>query len=293
MNNEIKPDFVIWTGDNPSHEFNNMTSTEGIHSTIIVSRILKEKFPDTIVYPTLGNHEKVPLDQFDFDHPEKERAFLTNIGDEWRSWIGEDAYQSFVNFGFYSTLHKNTTLRVISINSFLWDNFNFYLISNPTDPFRQFDWLENNLRKAENNNETVIIIGHIPPGNNYFNSEASKRYIALVDRFSHIISGQLFGHSHSEEFKIMGEYYNKQKIAGIIHTCASLTTYFATKFRNAFRNPGFRVYTMYQEDYALKDYSMYYLNITRANANNNTLPKYEVGYKASEVKSLFTFRCLI
>ena len=225
MNKHIKPEFVIWTGDNPSHEFMNMNTSEGIQSTVLVSRIMMERFPDTIIYPTLGNHEKVPLDQFDIQNPEKERGFLRTIGNEWKSWIGEEAYQSFISYGFYTTLHKNTTLRILSINSFLWDNFNFYLINNPTDPLKQIDWLENTLRIAENNNETVLIIGHIPPGNNYFNSEASRRYIALIDRFSHIISGQLYGHSHSEEFKIIKEYYNDEKIAGIVHTCGSLTTY--------------------------------------------------------------------
>jgi hypothetical protein len=139
-------------------------------------------------------------------------------------------------------------------------------------------WLEDTLRFAEKNNESVFIIGHIPPGSNYFNSEASRRYNVLIDRFSNIISGQFFGHAHNDEFKIINEYYDEEKIAGIVHTCGSLTT-------NAFRNPGFRVYNM-DDNNVLKDYSLLYFNVTKANVNENVLPQFEIGYTASELFNL-------
>jgi len=252
-----------------------MNKTEGMTATVLISRILKERLPGRKIYPTLGNHEKVPLDQFDFEHVYKEKDFLKSIGDEWRGWIGEEAYNMFINYGYYTLLHNNSSLRIVSINSFLWDNWNFYLLNNPTNPLNQMDWLENVLRNAEKAGEGVFIIGHIPPGSNYFNSEASLRYNALVDRFTQTIRGQFFGHSHSDEWKLIHGYFDKNNTVGIVHTCGSLST-------NAWRNPGFRVYNMYEDNHVVKDYTFLYLNLTKANnLPDNVLPKFEFGYNAS------------
>jgi len=80
------------------------------------------------------------------------------------------------------------------------------------------------LRLSENSGEVVYIIGHIPPGDSQYLSECTKRYNAIIDRFSNIIKGQFFGHTHNDEFRTVSEYFNKNKTAGIIYTAPSLTT---------------------------------------------------------------------
>lgn len=71
---------------------------------------------------------------------------------------------------------------------------NWALIKDPTDPGGMLKWMEEVLRQAEKNNDKVYILGHIPP--NAAIVEWGRRYNALVDRFSYIIRGQFFGHSH-------------------------------------------------------------------------------------------------
>jgi len=51
--------------------------------------------------------------------------------------IGEEAYESFIDKGYYTKKHPNSNLRIISLNCFLCDTNNFYLIKNPTDPYNQ------------------------------------------------------------------------------------------------------------------------------------------------------------
>lgn len=84
--------------------------------------------------------------------------------------------------------------------------------------------MEELLRKAEKDNEHVYIIGHIPPGDNTFMSECSKRYNALIDRFERVVKGQFFGHTHYDEFRVITEYFNKDRVVGVVHTVPSLTT---------------------------------------------------------------------
>jgi sphingomyelin phosphodiesterase len=223
VSNVFKPDFLIWTGDNPSHaEWDKSTADEILQVTTIFTEKFKES--GIPVYPSLGNHEKYPSDQFYPFGGSKEKTFLEFFGNLWKDWLGEEAYQEFLSYGYYSKKHLNTNLRIISYNCLYCDVFNFFLIKNPTDPSSQIEWLEKTLRKAELNKEEVYMIGHIPAGDTSLLSECAKRYIALIDRFSHIIRGQFAGHTHFDEVKIMRNYFDKEKVNSIVYIAPSLTT---------------------------------------------------------------------
>lgn len=228
VEDDVKPDIIVWTGDNPSHdEWEEDTEKEIYEISKLFSNILKEKFSDkgVKVYPAIGNHEKFPSDQFYPFNDVKEKPLLKFFGDLWKPWLEDQSYESFVKYGYYTQKHKDSNLRIISYNCLLCDIFNFYLIKNPTDPNDQVDWLEYTLRKAEKDNEVILLIGHIPSGDTSLLSECAKRYNALTDRFSHIIRAQLAGHTHFDEVKIIKEYFNLEKVAGISFIAPSLTTY--------------------------------------------------------------------
>jgi sphingomyelin phosphodiesterase len=220
-----KPDFIIWTGDNPSHSIWDANNQEEIFNItrIFTTMLLQPGIP---VYPTLGNHEKFPADQFfPFEDPkQEEKPLLKFFADQWRHWLGEEAYNEFLRYGFYSKRHLDTNLRIVSYNCLYCDILNFYLIKDPTDPSGQIRWLERTLRYAELNDEVVYIIGHIPVGDTSILSECSKRIKAIIDRYSHIIRGIFGGHTHYDEVKVISEYFNKDKISAISFIAPSLTT---------------------------------------------------------------------
>lgn len=68
---------------------------------------------------------------------------------------------------------------------------------------------------ACSHNNQVYIVGHMPPGSDErqlgiqmnghttFSSENNLRYLQLVRKYSSIISGQFFGHLHSDSFRII------------------------------------------------------------------------------------------
>lgn len=227
---DIDPDFIIWTGDNPSHaEWKQDNQNEVFNVTKLFSNMLKRKSKRTNdfipVYPTLGNHEKFPIDQFYPYDNQIEKPLLKTIGDIWFDFLGQEAYEQFINFGYYTKMHLNTNLRVVSYNCLLCDVVDFYLIKNPNDPNNQLKWIEETLANAERNNEIVYLIGHIPVGDSSFLSECSKRYQILLDRFSHIIRGHFSGHTHFDEVKIMNRFYDEKQTSGMIFIAPSLTTY--------------------------------------------------------------------
>lgn len=223
------PDFIIWTGDNPSHtEWKEENQQESINVTRIFSNMLIEKnnkYNVTIpVYPAMGNHEKFPIDQFYPFDTETEAPLLKKIGDSWKDFLTEDAYNSFIKYGYYTQKHLNTNLRIVNYNSLLIDIINFHLLKNTNDPNNQVKWLENVFENAEKNNEVIYLIGHIPIADVTFNSESSKRYQILLDRYSNIIRGNFAGHTHFDEVKVMRRYYDQEKTSGMVFIAPSLTT---------------------------------------------------------------------
>ena len=53
------------------------------------------------------------------------------------------------------------------MNTQACDTLNFFLVRDPTDPAGMLAWMRQELYTAENNNQDVYIIGHIPPGNQF------------------------------------------------------------------------------------------------------------------------------
>jgi sphingomyelin phosphodiesterase len=135
--------------------------------------------------------------------------------------------------------------------------------------------MEGVLRAAELNGEYVFIMGHIPPGDSNYLSQCSRRYNALIDRFSYLIRGQFFGHTHYDEFRLVHEYFNSSNVAGLIFTAPSVTTY-------SNRNPSYRVYDVKMSNNQPIDYTQKFLNITKANLEPNQNPVWEVQYVATK-----------
>ncbi len=266
----------MWTGDAPSHSVWDSSDHEATDVILFFTLLMKDKFNYTIpIYPAIGNHEFYPVDLFDpFDEVKNEKA-LNITAELWKDWIGEEAYKLYIKRGYYTTKHLNTNFRIVSLNTMDCDVMNFNIIKNPTDPNGQFKWLESVLRQAENDNEIVYLIGHIPPGDGTYTSECSKRYNALIDRFSNIIRGQFYGHTHLDEFRTVHEYFNYTNVVGIINIAPSLTTY-------SEKSPQFRVYMVDDDSKVILDYDQYYLNITKANLNPDETPTWEILYNAKK-----------
>lgn len=102
----------------------------------------------------------------------------------------------------------------------------------------QLQWLVNTLEQAENNNEYVHILSHIPNNNNDLLKVWSENYQKIIERFSHIITGQFNGHTHFDQFQIFYESNTLNPI-NIAWNGGSATTF-------TFRNLNYRFYHLAQ-----------------------------------------------
>lgn len=55
-------DYIIWTGDIVPHDMWDTSKDENIMINHELLALMKEYFPNTPLYPTLGNHEAHPVD---------------------------------------------------------------------------------------------------------------------------------------------------------------------------------------------------------------------------------------
>jgi len=84
----------------------------------------------------------------------------------------------------------------------------------------------------------------------------------------------MYGHTHSDEFRVINDYFNNTEAVGIVYTAPSLTT-------SNFFNPSFRVFEIDSNTKQLRDYVQYRLNLTKANSSPEK-PKWDFVYRATE-----------
>lgn len=262
--------YVIWTGDLQPHDVwkQNRENAKKTYSAIFDK--IYEYFPDTKIFPTLGNHEMVPVDSFSpsnllniarEDSPEWLYKFL---GSYWSKWLPIDTTQTIMKDGFYS-VEVRKGLRIISLNTNFCHNKNFWLYINSTDPGNQLQWLIHELHLAEMFDENVHIIGHIPPGCDDCFGVWSKNFNQILRRFSKVVTSQFYGHTHMDEFELFYDKIGQEndldswKPISVGYIAPAITTVSGN-------NPAFRLYTVDPgKNFSTVDYETHFMNLTRAN----------------------------
>jgi len=274
----MQPDVIFWTGDNTAHDVWLQSVEENAYYTHVLTDRVKEIFPDTPVYPVLGNHEFFPVNvqRFDGVHP-----VIDKIAEDWAEWLGE-GIDDFKNFGYYNIpmQGKNedwTGYRVIALNTAVCNTQNWYLSTQNNDPTNHLKWLEEQLVEIEKNDEKAYILGHVIPGSGSCSTEWSIRYRALMERYQHLVITHLFGHVHKEDFNLVTDSTNSTGIS-VINIPGGVNS-------NGDKNPTFRMYEVDRATrYPLRA-NKHFFNVTRANEEfelNGSKPNFEFAYEYTE-----------
>jgi sphingomyelin phosphodiesterase len=100
---------------------------------------------------------------------------------EWSELIGEDVTETVLKGGYYS-VSPRPGFRVVGINSNLGYVDNWWLLYEDIDPFNQLQWLADTLKAAEDNNESVHILSHVPTGGASSLKVWFREYGKIVER---------------------------------------------------------------------------------------------------------------
>lgn len=119
----------------------------------------------------------------------------------WSRWLPVNTSSTLRNGAYYSTLVR-PGFRIISLNMNVCNNLNLWLLLNSTDQLKELNWLIHELQSAENANEKVHIIGHIPPGYSACIKTWSHNYYDIIARYESTVTAQFFAHTHYDEFEV-------------------------------------------------------------------------------------------
>ena len=251
--NTVKPDIILWTGDNPPHNVWSQSREFQLNATRRVTGFMKQYFPGIHVLPSIGNHESFPCDQFQV--PPYENWLYSVMGEEWSEWLTVDARATLEYAGYY-TMKLNEKLRVISLNTQYGDDINFFLLLAETDPGNQLQWLNETLWESAENDETLWILGHIPTNNHFAYPKYAQMVLDILQPHAHRIGGFFTGHVHTDGISVALDKETEEPWL-VQYVSPSVTSF-------THLNPSYRVYDMDSGNH-VEDYKQYVTNITAAN----------------------------
>ncbi|GCC23712.1 cyclic GMP-AMP phosphodiesterase SMPDL3A [Chiloscyllium punctatum] len=277
---KLQPSFVIWTGDSPPHVPVAELSTKIVIDILRnMTQTIQEYFKDLQVFPALGNHDYWPQDQLPVNRSDVYNA----AADMWKQWLTQDARWTLRKGGFYTQIFNcnvtQQTLRIISLNTNLYYSPNKETEGIP-DPAGQFVWLENTLKKAQQNKEKVYLIAHVPPGylpdsmgTTAIREKDNERLVQIFRKYSEVIVGQFTGHTHRDSIMVLLD--NQGNPINSLFVAPAVTPQ-RLSLNGVTNNPGLRLYKYDTDDYTLLDIWQYYLNLTEA--NEEKIPEWKLEY---------------
>lgn len=287
---------VLFTGDILCHDFNDLyeqyTGCEDnksrdafIYKTMAyVSSKMKHSLGQIPIYFALGNN-----DSYRGDYAlEDEGEFLKSTCDLFfhnfihRKGRGDEYPQfrhPYADHGYYSV--ENPIIdkgRIIGLNTNFFSTNNSDSIWEESPAAVELDWLENQFKTAEANDEKLWLLLHIPPGVNVYSTEHcskaddlqvylqwkapyNKRYLSLVRRYHKNITASFAGHTHMDDFRLIYDKESDKKEAlDFIHITPSVSPVFGN-------NPVFQVLSIDKETGNLSEALTYHVDLKEAQSN--------------------------
>lgn len=272
------PDFIIFTGDFLVHSFDKkyeeiFGSEVGLcgfikKTVMFVVIMLDEYFPNVPIYVSLGNNDSCEGNYKIKPWGDFLEGTMGIISEKWL----EDKTNSisfartYLHGGYFSVVPKklpNTLIISLNSNFFHEEHKKKY----KERALTQLNWLEKELEGAEEDEKSVWLLMHSPPGADYFETlkgkfkaywdrEDTDKFHKLITKYNTILKASFAGHTHMDEFKLVFDPNGSNDPAiAFVKICPS-----ASNVRNT-NNPAFIIYRYDKTDFSLSDYDVYYLDL--------------------------------
>eukprot|EP00041_Stephanoeca_diplocostata_P016789 m.331827 g.331827 ORF g.331827 m.331827 type:complete len:511 (-) comp20486_c0_seq1:185-1717(-) len=223
------PDFVLIAGDSVRHDGHLMP--DSMHDIgEIIDTVLNTSMrffpraqtthasttdPHLRVLLTLGNNDVFEDYVLQVTDATENNTYLNFIAQHWSSQLTRTELLDVLSGGYYER-EVTDGLRILSLNTIVYSVHHCdygppqqCLSGYNEDPFGQFAWLEQRLSAALEGNYKIYLLGHIAPIVTSYNhrelwkSAYVQAFLALVSRYDSVVAAMIFGHVHSDEFRVV------------------------------------------------------------------------------------------
>jgi len=255
--------FIIMTGDVSKH---GHESGEAIKSVEHVYNLFDKLPNNPEIVSAIGNND-MPIDYClggTDDCGEPDEAVYKELSEIYDLAAEED--KTFEIGGYYSRSLSNNT-EIIVLNTVLYStsrpNSDSSVCLTDPDPKGQWKWLDTQLAAAKENNKTVLVTSHIPPGL-AFRSESmslndlwyhcyTTNFLELERNYTGVIQANIFGHLHHPEFL---SFTQEDSTSSNFLLGPSIGS-------SEGNNPAFRVYLYKTENLEMLNYHEYYSDLSK------------------------------
>ncbi|KAJ6255559.1 sphingomyelin phosphodiesterase [Anaeramoeba flamelloides] len=199
------PDFILFSGDLFGHKDTTSFALLKVFEKTIVT--IKKHFPNIPLIYSLGNTDLWPRNNFS---SETHEDYLTEISTIMSDDFDDEQKKTWNKYGYYSTIIQNK-LRVVTLNTIIYYVNNKLTKGLGGDVYGQLAWLKNQVKLAKENDQMVIVHGHVPAGirkNGYssykthFNNYVVDKFNSIESEYPGIIKLYVFGHKHRDTLRI-------------------------------------------------------------------------------------------
>jgi sphingomyelin phosphodiesterase len=278
------PDFIIYSGDSPPHMVWNETMASQLKRSQFVAETLADIFPGVPAFAAIGNHELYPTNLY-FPPLEETQYFSREFASYWREVgdLGDEQVESLIRNGYYS-MELRRGLRLVTYNSNYVYTENFYNILSIEE---KSDWLtdmksflEDELQKARENGEKVILLGHHPTGSSSTYVVIGRLMVDILLEYGDVIVLHSLGHHHNDFFRLVID--SETGLARAVQMANP------TGGSRSNKNPSARFFYLDEETFAPLDYENYYLDLAETMLNDDP-PELKFMYRASEEYGIADF----
>lgn len=252
-------DFILWAGDTIDHRIYKQSFQYNLEELTTITNTMKQVL-QVPIYPCIGNHDTFPVDQLCSKYYGKLFKSYYHL---WGDWISSSSSNlenanTFLKYGYYSILIQ-PKLRLIVLNTLYDDTNNNLRDFCKEDSIHQLEWMSLELYQAKQNQETVWIMGHIPP----ISCQLSNTFIHNFTQFAntYTIPMSFWGHTHVDNFFLIPSENQDPIPVSIGNVVGSVEP--------DNHDPVVKIYTYDNETYELRSYQQYTVNLTLLNTNNN------------------------
>ena len=281
--------FATISGDFLAHDFPQdfqlyaTDKSEAAYQSFVTKTVqfiageLRAAAPGLKIYPALGNNDS---DCGDYEITPKGwflRAFAKAFSPGVRS---HGFVERFAPYGYYTVPAPVPDTTLIGLNSIYFSSNYDNACGTPGVDYgaRELEWLREQLAQARLQRRHVWLLYHIPPGINVYSStegpsacpapvtmwktQYTTAFDALMRRYASTVTVSLTGHTHMDDFRLMGP---ESSPFAYVHITPAISPLFTN-------NPAYELMTYLPREATIADYTVIHFTL------NTTAPQWSPEY---------------